>query len=53
MGFNAVAKGVRKAGLGQQVVAPGNGLVEVSGRSPQLATLKRCDQGISSRPAAR
>jgi len=32
--FNAVAEGVREAGLGQQVVAPGNGLVEVSGLGP-------------------
>ena len=34
IGFNTVAEGVREAGLGQQVVAPGDGLVEVSGLGP-------------------
>jgi hypothetical protein len=51
--LNAVAKGGRKAGLRQQVVAPGNGPVEVSGWAQQLGALKRCDQALSSRPAAR
>jgi hypothetical protein len=51
--LNTVAKGARAAGLGQQVVAPGNGLVEVSGWAQQLAALKRCYQAFSWRPAAR
>jgi hypothetical protein len=42
--FNALAEGVRKAGLGRQVVAPGNGL------GPATGGALRCDQALSCRP---
>jgi hypothetical protein len=46
IGFNAVAEGLREAGLGQQVVAPANGLVEVSGLGPAIGGAEAVRPGL-------